>query len=354
MKKKTLLFLLTMTGALAFTACGDTGDTAAVTETEDGTEEQGTAAEGSLTYPLTLKVGYSTGEDDPRGVALASFKKEVEEATGGDILVEIHPSGELGSDSDLIAGEINGTVDMTVSSAGNYAVYATRMGVSALPFLFGDFEQAWAFIDSDTQKSVETDLEQYNIHVLSYFDNGFRCVTTTAAAGPVEKAADMNGLNIRTPDNQILMATMSALGAEPKSYPFTELKDAIKNGEFDAQENPIPVIYNSALYEVQDYLAITNHSYDAMPLTIRQDIWTGLTPEYQEVINTAAKNASDENRSIVKQQTEDLVSSLEEAGMTVTYPDLNEFRAATSGVVNVFADIYGEELTQKVKELYTE
>ena len=40
--------------------------------------------------------------------------------------------------------------------------------------------------------------------------------------------------------------------------------------------------------------------------------------------------------------------------MTVTYPDLNEFRAATSGVVNVFADIYGEELTQKVKDLYTE
>ncbi len=56
------------------------------------------------------------------------------------------------------------------------------------------------------------------------------------------------------------------------SYLFAKLKQAMVDGEFDAQENPIPVIYKNGLYEVQKYLSVTNHSYDAMPLTIRQDV----------------------------------------------------------------------------------
>ena len=91
------------------------------------TTEKTTENSGSLSYPVTIRTGYSTAQDDPRGIALDSFKKDVEEQTNGDIIVEIHPSGELGSDTELIAGMIKGDVDMTVSSAGNYASYATRI-----------------------------------------------------------------------------------------------------------------------------------------------------------------------------------------------------------------------------------
>ncbi len=295
-------------------------------------------------YPLTIRVGYSTGQDDPRGVALDDFKKEVETATDGRILIEIHPSGELGSDSELLAGMIDGSVDMTVSSAGNYALYATKLGVSALPFLFDDFESAWKFIDSPQIQALGSDLEVYNMHVLAYFDNGFRCVTTSEKIGPIETVEDMAGLNIRTPENQIVMETMAQLQAKPHSYPFAELKAALADGSFDAQENPIPVIYNNKLYEVQKYLSVTNHSYDAMPLTIRQDIWVKLSTEDQEIIASAAEKAETENRNLVSQQTEDYVKELEAVGMVINYPDLKPFREATAGVLDMFQAVYGEEL----------
>ena len=304
----------------------------------------------NITYPVTIKVGYSTGAADPRGVALEQFKEEVEEETDHSVKIDIHPEGELGSDGELIAGLITGDVDITVSSAGNYALYATRLGVSALPFLFDDFESAWKFIDSDTIQAVGDDLEEYNMHILAYFDNGFRCVTTSEGVGPIKTAEDMEGLNIRTPDNQIVMETMSELGATPRSYPFAELMAALKDGTFDAQENPIPVIYNNNLYEVQKYLSVTNHSYDAMPLTIRSDLWMGLKDEYKTVIVDAAKRAQDYNRSLVKKQTEDYVDKLEEEGMKVNYPDLAPFRKATAGVMKVFEDVFGEDLINYVKE----
>ncbi len=298
----------------------------------------------AISYPLTLQAGYSTAPDDPRGTALEIFQTIVEEQTNGNILVELHPSGELGSDAELIEKMTTGQVDMTVSSAGNYAAYAPRIGISALPFLFEDFESAWEFVDSSVMQEVNKDLESHNIHVLSYFDNGFRCVTTSEKIGAVNTVQDMNGLNIRTPENQIVIETMKALSANPQSYPFAQLKDALADGTFDAQENPIPVIYNNQLYEVQKYLSVTNHSYDAMPFTIRQDVWDSLTTEYQEVISAAAEIAGSQNRILIKNETTDMVKRLEEAGMEIVYPDLKPFQDATSNVKEIFADVYGQEL----------
>ncbi|MBR0031776.1 MAG: TRAP transporter substrate-binding protein [Treponema sp.] len=297
--------------------------------------------------PVTIKLGFSTNMEDPRGVASNLFKDEVEKNSRGKILVEIFPNGKLGSDADLISGVINDSVDMTVSSAGNFAVYATKLGISALPFLFSDFESAWRFMDSDIIAQVNKTLEEFNTVVLSHYDNGFRCVTTTNK--PVNSVADMKGLNIRTPPSQIVMETMSTLGANPKPYDFPKLKQALKDGLFDSQENPIPVIYNNKLYDEQKYLAITNHSYDAMPLVIRKKLWDSFDAASQKILLDAAKKAQNLDRNLVKAQTESYVVKLKEAGMTITTPNLKEFAKATDGVMDAFATIYGADLIAKMR-----
>lgn len=351
-KRFTFLTVAFLSLLLSFslTACdsSDSG-TAGSEQTSNSQAASNSGVQNKVQFPLTLRVGYSTNADDPRGIALDEFKKVVEEKTGGDILIEAYPGGKLGSDSELIAGVMDGSVDMTVSSAGNYAIYATRMGVSALPFLFESFEDAWRFIDSDEIQAINADLEQFNMHVLAYFDNGFRCVTTSENIGSIENIDDMVGLNIRTPESQIIMETMSTLGARPKSYPFANLKAALADGTFDAQENPIPVIYNNALYDVQKYLSVTNHSYDAMPLTIRNDIWNELPDEYKDILSEAADSAEAQNRQLVKKQTEDYVLLLQENGMEVNYPDLAPFKEKTASVINAFSDLYGEDLVNYVK-----
>ena len=340
MKKRSMIFT-TAAMVLLFTGCQ--------TSSDSGGETKNPSI--AISYPLTLQVGYSTGEDDPRGEGIKIFQELVEEKTNGDILIEAHPSGELGSDTELIDKMTTGDVDMTVSSAGNYAKYAPRIGVSALPFLFKDFESAWEFVDSSVMQDLNKDLESSNIHVLSYFDNGFRCVTTSESVGAINTVEDMNGLHIRTPENQIVIETMKALNANPESFPFAELKDALANGTFDAQENPIPVIYNNQLYEVQKYLSVTNHSYDAMPFTIRQDIWDSLKPEYQKIMETAAEVAGKQNRILIQNETKDMVEKLEKEGMEIVYPDLTQFQEATKDVKDTFKDVYGKDVLDALDKL---
>ena len=298
---------------------------------------------------ITLHLGFSTNMEDPRGRASLLFQKEVDEKTDGRIKIVIHANGELGSDSELIESVLNDTLDMTVSSAGNFGVYATKLGISAMPFLFSDFESAWEFMDSPFIAKIDQSLAEYNMIVLSHYDNGFRCVTTTSR--PVKSVSDMAGLNIRTPPNQIVMETMLVLGANPKPYAFNELKEALRNGLFDSQENPIPVIYNSALYEEQKYLSITNHSYDAMPLVIRKSLWDKLSTADRQILLEAAKKAQNEDRRLIKEQTESYVGKLKEKGMTIIYPDLKPFVEATAGVIETFSNVYGEDVINDFKSI---
>ena len=68
------------------------------------------------------------------------------------------------------------------------------------------------------------------------------------------------------------------------------------------------------------------------------------------IIENAAKDAGEENRSIVKQQTQDYVKELEKAGMEIFYPELQPFREATTGVLDMFRAVYGEDLISFVTE----
>ncbi len=295
---------------------------------------------------LTLKIGVSTGEQDPRNIAAQRFAKEVEEKSGGAIKAVVYPSGQLGGDADMIDAVAMGSnkLDIVISDASNFATYEPKMGISALPFLFEDFETAWEFMDSDIEAQAEALLLDDNMRVLAHYCNGFRCMTNSVH--PIETPDDMKGLLIRTPENPAIMATINALGANAQPLPFSELYAALRQGTYDGQENPIPVIYNNNLYEVQDYLSITNHIYSGMCFTIAESTWEKLSLEQQDIVRTAALNSADADRKSNRAQTESLISELEKNNMIINEPDLKPFMEATQSVITSNASVYGDLMTE--------
>ena len=329
--------------ALGLTACGGSGSSTAASTGSTAASTGSAAASGAS---VTLKLGFSTNEEDPRAKGAQQFKEEVEEKTGGAVTVQLYPSGQLGGDADLINSIAldSGTVDIIVTDASNFATYDAKMGISALPFQFETFDDAWAFMDSDIEAAAEEGLLAQNMRVLAHYCNGFRCVTNSK--GPINSPDDMKGLLIRTPENPVIMATMTALGANPQPLSFSELYQALQQKTYDAQENPIPVIYNNNLYEVQEYLSITNHIYSGMCFTISETSWNKLSADQQQILSDAAKASADYDRELNEQQTNDLVSALEEKGMKINSPDLAPFAAATEKVLTDNADTYGDLLDQ--------
>jgi len=292
--------------------------------------------------PVVIKFAHVASPEDARHKAALLFKALVEAGTNDAIKVEIYSGGQLGGDRDAIEGVKLGTIQMTVAGAGIFATYEPKMGVTALPFLFSNFEEAWAFCDSEINAEVSKLLLNHGIRVLAYWENGFRCLTNSVR--PIYSAEDVKGLKIRTPENPIILATMKALGANPSPLPWPEVYMALQQKAFDGQENPIPIIYVHKLYEVQKYLSVTNHVYEPMPLVINEKLWQSLSKEYQRIIQQAALEARFYNRQLIKKQTEELLGKLEEKGMVITWPDLKSFREATKDVKDQFIDVFGKKL----------
>ena len=239
--KKALALALAAVMTFSLAACGGSASSAPASSGDSSSAAETPASS------VTLKLGFSTNEEDPRALGAKQFKEEVESKTNGAVTVQLYPSGQLGGDADLINSIAldSGTVDIIITDASNFATYEPKMGISALPFQFSDFDEAWAFMDSDVEAAAEEGLLSQNMRVLAHYCNGFRCVTNSK--GPIETPDDMKGLLIRTPENPVIMATMTALGANPQPLSFSELYQALQQKTYDAQENPIPVIYNNNL-----------------------------------------------------------------------------------------------------------
>ena len=311
-----------------------------------------TAVSASADDAIVLKIGVSTADTDPRNIAANDFAKEIEEKTNGAVKAEVYPSGQLGGDGQLVESlAVNdGTVDIVITDASNFGTIVPDMNISGLPFLFADFDAAFAFMEGEIEAAAEAELlELTDVHVLTHYSNGFRCVTNSK--GPVETPDDMKGMLIRTPENQVIMATMSALGANPQPLAFSELYQALQQKTYDAQENPIPVIYNNKLFEVQDYLSVTNHIYSGMCFAIAESTWNKLTEEQQKIVAEAALASGKADREMNRQQTEDLVANLEEEGMKINYPDLAPFSEASQSVIEENALGISEDLLTALAEL---
>lgn len=140
----------------------------------------------------------------------------------------------------------------------------------------------------------------------------------------------------------------TALGAVPTPMSFSELFTALQQKTVDAQENPTAITWNNKLYEVQNYMTISEHVWTCAPLLIAKDFYEGLPEDYQKIIAQASWETVEYQRDLITQQNEDLVANIEGAGLeviTLTAEEKAVFqKVAEETVYKTAATDYGQDL----------
>ncbi len=72
---------------------------------------------------------------------------------------------------------------------------------------------------------------------------------------------------------------------------FSDVYTGLQNKTIDGQENPLANIYTSSLQDVQTYLSLTGHMYDAAPLAVNTAWFETLPEEYQTILFEEADKA---------------------------------------------------------------
>ncbi|AKL94160.1 tripartite ATP-independent periplasmic transporter solute receptor, DctP family [Clostridium aceticum] len=296
-----------------------------------------------------IRAGIGLNDQHPQFKGLEVFKEYVERESNGRIEVQLFHSSQLGDDIQMMEALQLGSQEVTCPSSAPITSIDKRFMIFDLPFLFPTEEVASDFVDGPLGQELLDGLEEHGLVGLAYWENGYRHLTNNVRE--VQTPADMNGLKIRTMENQVHLDFFRALGANPTPMPFGELFTAMQQGVVDGQENPVPTIYLQNYPEVQKYTTLTGHVYSPFVLLMSKIFWDGLPADLQEVVEDGALVARDEQRRISREYTEELTEGLREAGMTVTEltPEQQRaFQEATSSTVEKFRNEIGAEYVEEV------
>jgi len=264
----------------------------------------------------TLKFGLNGPEGHPAVAGMKKFKETVEAKSGGKIKVQLFLNGALGSDQATLSSVKGGTVEMAVMNSGILSSEVKALEVFDFPFLFANEKEADAIADGPIGQKMHAALADKGIVGLSYWELGFRNITTSKKA--INKVEDIAGLKLRVIPSPINLDWVKALGANPTPLPFPEVYGALEQGAIDGQENPVAVIAANKFWEVQKYIALTNHQYNPQSVIFSKKVWDSMSATEKKIIDDAADDAVKVQRTANRAALAANLDLLKKNGMTVT------------------------------------
>ena len=308
---------------------------------------------GDSGVEYVIRLGHSDTEDNLINVSLMHYADWVKEQTDGRVIIRLYPDEKLGDNTDMAQQLVTGELDAMMMPQGVEATYAPKIATLGLPFLFTSYEQAWAVTeDEEVAEGLTQGLEDYNMIQLAFWENGMRQITNSVRE--VKTPDDVKGLKIRIPDDAMTDAIFGELGASTTKFAWSKTYDALKQGTFDGQENPVANIYASRINEVNSYMTLTNYKYESKNLVFSLSTWNKLPEDIQEVLLEGAKTFGQEHRNAVAADEEKQIEELEKAGMTVVKdPDIEAFKTATREVYTDFElqNEWTAKLVARIREI---
>jgi tripartite ATP-independent transporter DctP family solute receptor len=258
------------------------------------------------------------------GAGTTAFKETFERLTNNRFRVNYQRND---NERETIEAVQIGTIECTITSTGPVGNFVPETRNLDVPFLFRDTAHARGVLDSPIGQEMLQRFPARGILAVAWLENGFRHMTNSRRE--VNTPADVRGLKVRTMENPVHMRAFQTLGALPTPMAFSELVPALQQGTVDGQENPIPVILNNNLNQVQRHLTLTGHVYSPAMLLCNPAFVNRLNAEDRAALVQAGRDAAVANRARVTSDEQTGVDELRRRGMTVvTKVDSAAFQAA--------------------------
>lgn len=272
-----------------------------------------------------MKWGCFAPPDHPLSVNALRAVERIAADTKGRVVIKYFPSSQLGGDTDMLSQVRSGALDFYTTSASFMTTLSPAVGASALGFAFKDYQTIWNAVDGDVGTVARKAAASVNLHVFDkYWDLGYR--TMSSGIKPIASLADVQGLKIRVPVLPMFFGMFKSLGASPVSMNFSELYTSLQTKLVEGQENPLVNVYAAKLYEVQKYIALTNHCWEGMFIVSNRSAFMALPKDIQEVIARHINAAALQEREDMRKLNADVKSKLEAAGIKFNEIDIAPFR----------------------------
>lgn len=282
------------------------------------------------------------GELNPDGHPITEgayeFARIVEERTEGRIRIQVFPASELGSEREQMQAIQEGAIDFfRPNTAAMPDFDVSEMALLGLPYIFSSREHMWRALNADVGQQILDAVQASGTRMigLAYLDDGARHVFTTDT--PVERVADIRGLAIRVPENELFMEMVAAMGASPTPIAYAELYSALQTGVVDGAENTIAGYLTNSFYEPAPYLTLNRHMAPPGLIVVSEITWNRLSEADRQIIREAARQASDYVIDATVAFEDEGLDELRARGATIIDPgDVSDWQEAVMPIWDRF------------------
>ena len=148
------------------------------------------------------------------------------------------------------------------------------------------------------------------------------------------------------------MENVKAQGGSPTPISWGELYTALQSGVVDGAENNPPSLYTSHHYEVCKYYSLNEHTMVPDVLIISKKIWESLNEQEKIWLQQAIDQSVIVQRKLWAESEKESLRIVEEAGVTITYPDKTPFAEKVAHMPDMYKDtpaVY--DLIQRIKAI---
>jgi tripartite ATP-independent transporter DctP family solute receptor len=304
---------------------------------------------GSTSAQEKIRIAGNFSLEHSSSVAIEQFKKDVEAATGGKLVVEVFPAMQLGGAQENVTQVRAGTIMMTWVGMAFLSRTVPELEAVSLPFMYPNREVAYKVMDGPIGALIDQKMADKGFISLGFMELGPRQVTNSVR--PIKTMADLKGLKIRLQPNETHLATFRALGANPVAMDIREVYSAMEQKVIDGHENPYALIIDSRFYEVQKYVSNTAHFFDFIAVVANRKKFEALSPEFQTAIKNAMAKAVASQRIAATKADATALAELQKKGMqfdAMPPAEREAMRKATAGVVDDIKKRVGPELVDRV------
>lgn len=239
------------------------------------------------------------------------FADVVKEATGGEVVINLHPGGSLGyKGPEMLSAVRDGLVPIGDMLLNQQVGEAPLLGLQSLPYLIADFDELQAF-DNAFRPLLTEVLEDNNQLPLFTIPWPQQQIYTKVE---ITTFADLSGIKIRSYDassTQIFeAASMTAV-----QLPWGEVIPSLATGAIDAVATSAPSAVDGSFWEFLKYGYPTRQTWNSNVVSVNNDAWAALSAEHQQAILAIASELEPSFWQSAQDEDAEKMALLAENGM---------------------------------------
>lgn len=273
---------------------------------------------------FTIRMGIDSPPTEPTVIECNIAGEKIKARTNGAVEFSMFPSSALGAGTDMIAPVRSGAIEGYFFTSAVLAVIAPNAAISGIPLAFKDYPTAWMALDGDLGNWIKSEIRGAGLEPMAkVFDIGFRQIATQKR---IDKVEDLAGIKMRVPQSPLYVGLFRTLGVLPATLNYADVYPALQTGVVEGMEGPIIGIYNSKMYEVTKFVAMTQHMWDGFWLTLNPAFWNKLSQPQRNIVTEELGLTAGRMREKIVKAEDQAQSDLKAKGMTITNPDMAAFR----------------------------